>query len=129
MNIRARVAALEKRAPKYRNRKTVVDGITFASAKEAKRYGELKLLERAGKIGGLVLQPVFVLAPSVIINGRKKPPLRYKADFAYREVESDGLMDADKPQIIEDCKGDKTQAYIIRRHLLKAVHNIDILET
>jgi hypothetical protein len=46
---------------KYRNIKTIVDGITFASKKEAKRYSELKLLERAGMITDLELQPAFNL--------------------------------------------------------------------
>ena len=47
------------KAPKYRNIKTVVDGITFDSAKEARRYGELKLLEKSGRISGLEVQPAF----------------------------------------------------------------------
>ena len=52
---------------KYGNRKTEVDGIVFDSKKEAERYRDLKLLERAGDIRELVLQPSFVLN----VNGIK----------------------------------------------------------
>ena len=49
---------------KYGNRKAVIDGITFDSKKEAQRYTELKLLEKAGKITGLQLQREFELIPA-----------------------------------------------------------------
>jgi len=49
---------------KYKNIKTTVDGITFDSAKEARRYGELKMLERSRLISGLQLQPSF----DIVIN-------------------------------------------------------------
>lgn len=49
---------------KYGNRKVALDGITFDSKKEAQRYTELKLLEKAGKITGLQLQREFELIPA-----------------------------------------------------------------
>lgn len=49
---------------KYGNRKVVVDGITFDSEREAHRYTELKILEKAGKITGLQLQREFELIPA-----------------------------------------------------------------
>ena len=52
---------------KYGNRKTEIDGLTFDSAKEAKRWGELKLLERAGRIRKLRRQVSYDL----LVNGRK----------------------------------------------------------
>jgi hypothetical protein len=104
---------------KYNNTKTVVDGITFDSKKEAKRYGELKLLESAGKISALKLQVVFVLSPSVVIAKRKRPALKYVADFTYIENGS---------HVIEDCKGMLTPVYRLKRHLMYAA-GFSILET
>lgn len=105
---------------KYRNKPTIVDNITFHSKKEAARYAVLRLLELTKIISDLKLQVPFELAPSVIINGRKKPALRYFADFVYVKYGK---------TIVEDVKGGTlTQVYIIKRHLLKSVLNIDILE-
>ena len=113
----------ERRHSKFGNRRTVVDGISFDSQKEAVRYCELKLLEKAGEIHGLDRQVWFVLAPGVHIKGasRKSPALRYRADFAY--IEKDGTA------VVEDVKGYRDAIYRIKRHLMKSVHNIDILET
>jgi hypothetical protein len=95
---------------KYKNVKTVVDGIKFASKREAARWCELVLLERAGQITELRRQEKFVLAPSVSINGRKAPALRYFADFVYR--------DASGQFVIEDVKGAITDVYRVKRHLM-----------
>jgi len=67
---------------KYRNIKTTVDGIRFDSKREAERYSELKLLERAGIITDLKLQPKFELIPKH--NGNRA--LTYIADFSYTEA-------------------------------------------
>ena len=106
-----------KKQPKYRNRKTEVDGITFDSVAEARRYGELKLLEAQGEIFGLQLQPRFPL----MVNGEKVG--MYSADFQY--LDSDGQL------VVEDVKGGnatKTEAYQLRKRLMKAVHGIEIEE-
>ena len=105
---------------KYGNKKTVLCGITFDSKREAERYLELKAMQQRGEISSLELQKVYILAESVIINGRKKPALRYIADFVYLQ---DGKI------IINDSKGMLTDVYKIKRHLMKSVHNIDILES
>ena len=55
---------------KYGARKTVIDGITFDSKREAIRYQELKLLERAGEIKDLELQPKYILQPKYCKNGK-----------------------------------------------------------
>ena len=104
---------------KYRNTKTVVDGRTFDSKAEARRFSELLLLAKAGRITGLEVQPVFVLAPPVKYEdgSRKKPELRYVADFAYVE---NGI------RVVEDVKGVETPAFKIKRHLLKWLHQIDV---
>ena len=67
------------RAPKYRNQPTIVDGRRFASKREAARYGELCLLERAGKISELKVQPRYPLS----VNGTKIGSI--VPDFAYVE--------------------------------------------
>ena len=103
------------KAPKYLNRKTTVDGITFDSAKEARRYGELKLLERAGQITGLEIQPSFRLVVNNCLI------CTYRADFTYQ--------DAAKARIVEDCKGYATPVYKLKKKLMLAVHGVQILET
>jgi hypothetical protein len=108
---------------KFGNKKVLVDGIWFDSKKEAKRYQDLKLLQAAKLIRNLMLQQVFDLAHSVVIQGRKRPPLRYKADFTYFDDRQQGAF------VVEDCKGFKTEGYKIKRHLMKSVHGIDILES
>lgn len=94
---------------KYRSRTAVVDGKKFQSRKESARYIELRLLERSGAISGLELQPVYVLAPAVVIGGRKKPALRYRADFRYVEHGE---------TVIEDVKGVMTPMFRVKQHLM-----------
>lgn len=113
---------------KYGARKTVVDGITFDSKKEANRYRELKLLEKAGEIGNLRLQVPFELIPAqyeetgeaYTKGANKGKPKRgkciekavvYYADFVYQNMECD--------RIVEDVKGMRTPAYIIKRKLFR----------
>nr|UVX43788.1 MAG: protein of unknown function (DUF1064) [Bacteriophage sp.] len=83
---------------KYHNTKTVVDGIKFDSKLEAERYAQLKILERAGVIKGLELQPSFELLPSFRKNGKAWRKTVYKADFRYILAEGDRI-------IVEDVKG------------------------
>lgn len=104
-----------KKRSKYGNRKTVVDGIEFDSAKEAKRYGELKLLERNGDIRALKIQPPFQLSVGAVLV------CTYRADFAYLEV-------ATNAYIVEDAKGFRTRVYQIKKKLMLALHGIDIRE-
>lgn len=83
---------------KYHNTKTVLDGIKFDSKLEAERYAQLKILEHAGVIKGLELQPSFELLPSFRKNGKTWRKTVYKADFMYILVDDDRI-------IIEDVKG------------------------
>lgn len=100
------------RRSKYNSKKTIVDGIAFASQKEAARYVELKLLERAGQISKLELQPKYVLVNKFTTHkGEKVRELAYFADFRYIE-------EATGATIVEDCKGMKTDVYLIKRKLL-----------
>lgn len=83
---------------KYHNKKTVIDGIKFDSKLEAERYAQLKMMERAGVIRDLELQPSFELIPSFRKNGKTWRRTLYKADFRYILAEDDSY-------IIEDVKG------------------------
>lgn len=107
---------------KYGAKRTQVDGITFDSKAEADRYVELRALQEAGQISGLVLQPSFVLAGPVRYTGaaRAKPALVYRADFEY--------VDHLGRRVVEDVKGRPTEAYIIKRHLMLAIHGIEVSE-
>ena len=101
------------RRNKYNAKKTVVDNITFASEREAGRYQVLKLLQMAGKIRGLELQPEFKFS----IEG--KHIFKYRADFAY----FDGSR-----RIIEDSKGFRTREYILKKKIVEAAYHITIQE-
>ena len=103
------------RAPrkKYGNRRTEYAGVTYDSAKEARRAAELDLLLRAGDIADLQRQKTYPLD----VNG--VPICRYRADFVYRRG-------ADT--IVEDVKGFKTPEYKIKAALMKAVFNIEVRE-
>lgn len=102
---------------KYGNIKTTTsDGITHDSIKEANRWCELKLLERAGKIQHLQRQVKYALIPKQ--EGERA--VEYIADFVYRE---NGNL------VVEDVKGKKTKDYIIKRKLMLWVHGIKIKET
>lgn len=96
---------------KYHARKTVVDGITFDSRAEATRYTELKLLERAGEISSLVLQPVFELVPGYTKNGRKVRAVKYIADFMY--------TDRNGQTVIEDVKGVRTKEFALKKKIFE----------
>lgn len=103
-----------------KNKYNAVKTNGYSSKKESARADALKLLQRAGVISDLREQVVYVLAPSVVIQGRKRPPLRYIADFVYVE---------DGKEIINDVKGKITEGYRIKRHLMASVLGIQILET
>jgi hypothetical protein len=101
---------------KFRNKPVTVDGIRFDSKAEARRYGELKLLERTGKISDLKLQDTFDLPVNGVVV------CSYRADFTY--VEDDNL-------VVEDVKSaatSKNPVYRIKKKLMKVVHGIDIRE-
>ena len=118
---------------KYKNTKTIVDGITFDSKKEAKRWTELKLLESAGVISDLRRQVRFELIPAQrepdtigsrggIIKGKLiERKVEYVADFVYRDTGTGEI-------VVEDTKGIQTKDYKIKRKLMLWVHGIRIRE-
>lgn len=107
---------------KYGNRKVVLNGIRFDSLREAERYSQLKLLERAGQITGLELQPRFELIPKQRRDdGRPERASEYVADFRYTDARTG-------KQVIEDAKGMRTRDYIVKRKLMLQVHGISVRE-
>lgn len=108
---------------KYRNRKVTVDGIMFDSVREARRYGELKLLEKGGYISNLRLQVPFELLPNQKdIDGNViERKVRYIADFVY--------FDRQKGQeVVEDAKGVRTDVYRLKKKLMLDKYGIQIKE-
>ena len=103
---------------KYGNHKTEVDGIKFDSKAEANRYEKLKDLEKSGIIKGLELQKPFRLCKGRWNNG-KTFSISYNEDFVY-------TLDGDI--IVEDVKGFRTEAYQLKKKLMKAVYGIEITE-
>lgn len=99
---------------KYRNRPTIINGKWFASKKEAKRYQELCLLQKAGEISHLKIQVPF----PIVICGEKI--CKYIADFTY-QLPSGKL-------VVEDAKGFKTPIYKLKKKLMWIFLKIDIKE-
>ena len=106
---------------KYGAIPTTVDGIRFASKKEARRYSELLLLQRAGEIEDLQLQPVFVLKCQSK-SGELVAIAKYLADFQY--VDRRGGLQV----VVEDVKGVRTQVYKIKKRWVEAQYGITIKE-
>ena len=106
---------------KYRNRKTTVDGVTYDSAREARRGAELMLMERAGIIHDLCAQVVYTLIPAQRVGGKVvEHPVRYIADFVYK--------DENGQQVVEDVKGVRTKEYVIKRKLMLWKYGIRVRE-
>lgn len=100
---------------KYHSRPTTVDGIRFHSAAEARRYRQLRLLEAAGEIADLELQPAY----PVRVEG--KHICIYRADFCYRDL-STGKT------VVEDVKGYRTALYRLKKRLVEVLYHITITE-
>ena len=120
---------------KYHSKKVVRDGETFDSQKEYRRFCELKLLERAGKIQGLRRQERIELIPAQyetverfsdktgrrLKDGKRcvEKAVNYIADFVYWEGDV---------MVVEDAKGVRTDEYILKRKLMLLVHGVKIRE-
>ncbi|MBY9081218.1 DUF1064 domain-containing protein [Paenibacillus sp. HN-1] len=96
---------------KYHAVKTVVDGVSFDSKREANRYRELLLLKRAGVVKDVQLQPEYELMPGFThhASGKRIRPTKYIADFL--------ITYADGHQEIEDTKGVRTEAYNLKKKM------------
>jgi hypothetical protein len=127
-----------KNYSKYSNTKITREGRTFDSKREARRYTQLRLMEDAGEITDLQCQVRFVLIPAqreftneIYTKGKKKGCFKpgklierecaYIADFVYIDAKTG-------ERVVEDTKGMKTEAYIIKRKLMLERYGIQIRE-
>ena len=114
------------RRNKYSAKPEIVDGIRFASRREAKRYRELKLLERAGEISKLELQPKYKLGTDdapILLRSERYPNGRraaYFADFRYYRNHA-GIT------VIEDAKGIDTPLSRLKRAIVEAQYLVEIV--
>lgn len=107
---------------KYHSRKTEVDGIVFDSKAESTRYIELRIMERAGRISDLELQPTYELIPKHVRNGKTIRKTVYRADFRYYDNELGKT-------IIEDVKGFETKEYKLKKKLFEYLNpDLEIVE-
>lgn len=118
---------------KYKAKKIELDGITFDSKKEAKRYADLKLFERAGEIKDLQRQVKYILIPAQKEPDRKGPKggiirgkviereCAYIADFVYQ-------ITVTGETIVEDTKGFRTAEYRIKKKMMLYFYGIRIKE-
>ncbi len=120
---------------KYHNKKITADGLVFDSQKEYRRYRELLLLVKAGKIHDLFRQVRFELIPAQyetypryseksgkrLADGTRcvEKAVNYVADFVYWEGDQ---------MVVEDVKGVRTDAYILKRKLMLERHGVKIRE-
>lgn len=121
---------------KYYSKKISVDGMIFDSKKEFKRWNELQLLEKSGRIRDLKRQVKFVLIPAQREPDTRGPKggirhgkllereVSYLADFVYEE-RGEYL---NWHTVVEDVKGVRTKEYIIKRKLMLYIHGIRIRE-
>lgn len=120
-----------KGVSKYRAKPCVIDGIRFASQKEGRRFQELKLLEKAGEIRKLELQPEFPLqVPAMHLFPTMENAIVlagvgvYRADFAYDLHLGGGAY----ARIIEDVKGVRTPVYRLKKKMVEKSYGITIRE-
>ena len=95
---------------KYKNKKTMVDGIKFDSEMESHYYIYLKQLKEIGEVVDFVLQPTYLLQEGFDLNGKRIRPITYRADF--KVIYKDGHEE------IIDVKGKLTEEFKIKRKML-----------
>lgn len=102
------------RVSKYGNIKAEADGQIFASKRERGRWMDLRLEEKAGAIKNLQRQVAY----QIDVNGVKV--CSYIADFVYERADE---------LVVEDAKGYKTDVFMLKSKLMRAVHGIEVVET
>jgi len=95
---------------KYKAKKTLYNGVWYGSRKEAQRAWELDMLLFAGEISDLRRQVPFQLSVC-----------KYVADFVYKNKDGN--------EVVEDCKGYRTDIYRLKKKMMKHELGIDIYET
>lgn len=127
---------------KYQNKKITVEGKTFDSIKEYRRFCQLEIMEKAGEISDLKCQVKFVLIPAqreetgeVYTKGKNKgqPKLgkviekecAYIADFTYKQ---DGKLVVEDVKGYRDAKSAGYAKFIIKRKMMLYFYNIRVQE-
>lgn len=119
--LRRQLKAAAPRRQKYANERVEIDGQTFDSKAEYKRWQYLTMLEKAGEIKDLRCQVPFELIPAQVTpSGKKVRPTFYLADFTY--TTKDGRF------VCEDVKGTATDVWKLKQKLMLHVHGIEVQE-
>lgn len=105
----------EKQRSKFGNQKIELNGRRFDSKAEASRYQDLVLLQQLGKIANLECQPEYRIEIGHVLV------CKYLGDFRYRDVATGDV-------VVEDVKGVRTEAFKLKKKLMRAVHGIDVQE-
>lgn len=122
---------------KYHSKKTEVDGILFDSKREAQRYQQLKLMEKAGVICDLKRQVKYELVPAQYIDGKcVERAVTYTSDFEYyalkplrqKTVMAEPDAKTIGQHIVEDVKGMRTDVYKIKKKLMLYKYGIQLTE-
>lgn len=103
---------------KYRNIRTEVDGIWFASKAEADRYKQLRLLEKIGDVKDLEMQPRYEFTSEttgVVL-------FKYLADFRYKSRRGKSWV-----TVVEDVKGFLTREFRLKQKLIEDRFGIEIV--
>lgn len=112
---------------KYKNQKTELNGISFASKKEAKRFYELLIMKSQCLIRNLKLQPNFTLQESYITpDGKRVRAIRYVADFSYDKLTGDNQWEF----VVEDVKSraTRTPMYNAKKKMMLHKYGITVQE-
>lgn len=109
-----RSQAKPKKRAKYRNVSVTVDGIRFASKREAAYYGQLQQREKVGEVCGVELQPRFPL-----LGNKGELICTYVADFAFWDQREDRFR-------VIDVKGVETEAFKLKRRMMRALRGIEV---
>lgn len=109
-----REGAAKPKASKYRNVPTVVDGIRFASKREAAYYSELKLREKAGEVYEIELQRRYALtAPNGMLLAT------YVADMVFYDA-------VQRKTRVVDVKGKETDMFRLKRKMMRGLLGIEV---
>lgn len=122
---KGRTAGRKTGGNKYHAKPQILDGYRFDSAKEARRYGELRLYLKGGLIADLAVHPRFDLFAINLASGEVVQIGHMTLDFQYRDLSDGGAT------VHEDVKGGrttKTEAYRLRKRILEATYGIHIRE-
>lgn len=113
--------SIDYKQSKYKNKKTIYDGITFDSKKEGNYYLKLKTMQDLGMIKDLKLQVKYELQPSFKLNNKTYRKIEYKADFSYVSTKDEQLH-------VVDVKGFKTKEYLLKKKMMAYKYGIEVEE-